>query len=130
MFLNGFQHHPIGREIASRSDFPAQVGIVAIVKIMPVRVEHAVPAKPKRLMNLEIKANAGHSGALLVESRWSPQRQGHSTHGGGRVYMGRQQNKCEHPTSNIQHQSEERQIHLLFLDPHFDVECWMLDVEC
>ncbi len=57
MNADRFQQRPIGRDIAFVGDLPADFGVFVIVEIVPVGVENAVTPKPKRLMNLKIKAD-------------------------------------------------------------------------
>ena len=55
------QQRSIGRDIAFVGYLPADFRILVIIEIVPVGVENAVTPKPKRLMNLKIKADRSHT---------------------------------------------------------------------
>jgi hypothetical protein len=58
------------RQIAFRRHLPADLRILVIVKIMTIRVEHAVSPQPIRLMDLEIKTNRGHATPFVSVRRF------------------------------------------------------------
>jgi hypothetical protein len=60
VLAKGLEHHLVRRQIRFRRDFPHQLGVLEVIEVMPIRIKHAVPAKPERLMDLKVKADRSH----------------------------------------------------------------------
>jgi hypothetical protein len=62
--LDGIQQHPVGRQVTSLGYFPKQFGILKFIEVMTIGIEHAVPPKTERLMDLKIKADGRHTNVV------------------------------------------------------------------
>jgi hypothetical protein len=51
----------VGRQIATMGDAAEDFGVLGVVEVVLVGIEHAVTAEPVRLVELEIKANRWHA---------------------------------------------------------------------
>src|SRR2546429_253033 len=65
---DGIEQHPVGGEIAALSNLAQDLGVLELVEVVPVRVEHAVAAEAEGLVDLEIKADGRHKTSLFVLS--------------------------------------------------------------
>jgi hypothetical protein len=57
---NRLQQSIVRRQITLVRHLPTDLRVLVLVKVMPVRIKNAIPAKPKGLMNLKIETNGSH----------------------------------------------------------------------